>query len=275
MLPSHSKGNGRGRGRYRGDAASILNLFGLQWVGGTGTDPHRYLYWNRWRYVGTPGVPSNPNPHIPALRGGRNDFFQILDYAITQANADNEDTTVNVVDIMSLGASLIDQNDGTPSTDDADVSGAHQLARTLPLSKLPLTVAENSSLAGKTMSPTATDTDPLHPHNPYNWINDPNTGTTKPQPSFTPIVLNHPFTTVGDFGYGLRPEYATNRFQRLDFHTANPNANLFDFFTYNPVDHNYPRAGFVNLNTKNVPVIAAILQSALKKDIDAVPTPNP
>jgi len=274
--PSHSKGKGRGRGRYKGDALSILNLFGLQWVAGTGTDPHLVSYWNHWRYVGTPGVPSNPNPHIPALRGGRNDFFQILDYAITQANADNEDTTVNVVDIMSLGASLIDQNDGTPPADDADVSGTHPTGTHVTI------IETTSDGSGKFVlgwengeAPAATDTNPLQPHNPYNWINDPNTGTTKPRPSFTPIVLNHPFTTVGDFGYGLRPEYATNRFQRLDFHTANPNANLFDFFTYNPVDHNYPRAGFVNLNTKNVPVIAAILQSALKKDIDAVPTPNP
>jgi hypothetical protein len=47
-----------------------------------------------------------------------------------------------------------------------------------------------------------------------------------------------------------------------------------DFFTYNPVDHNYPRVGLVNLNTKNVPVIAAILQSALKKDIDVINPPT-
>jgi hypothetical protein len=274
--PSHGKGKGRGRGRYRGDAASILDLFGLQWVAGTGTDPHLVSYWNRWRYVGTPGVPSNPNPHIPALRGGRNDFFQILDYAITQANADNEDTTVNVVDIMSLGASLIDQNDGTPPADDADVSGIHPTGTHVTI------IETTSDGSGKFVlgwengeATAAADTNPTNPKNPYNWINDPNTGTTKPRPSgFTPIVLNHPFSTTGDLGYGLRPEYTTNRFQRLDFHTVNPNANLFDFFTYNPVDHNYPRAGIVNLNTKNVPVIAAILQSALKKDIDAAPPPN-
>src|SRR5207249_4212591 len=45
--------------------------------------------------------------------------------------------------------------------------------------------------------------------------------------------------------------------------------------TYNPVDHNYPRLGVVNLNTKHVPVMAAILQSALKKDIDTATLPNP
>jgi len=283
--PSHGKGKGRGRGRYKGDAASILNLFGLQWVAGTGTDPHLVSYWNHWRYVGTPGVPSNPNPHIPALRGGRNDFFQILDYVITQANADNEDTTVNVVDIMSLGASLIDQNDGTPPTDDADVSGIHPTGTHVTI------IETTSDGSGKFVLgwenvcpvgapncevPAATDTATPTPHNPYNWIIDPTTGSLKPTPTpgATPIVLNHPFSTVGDFGYGLRPEYAANRFQRLDFHSANPNANLFDFFTYNPVDHNYPRAGLVNLNTKNVPVIAAILQSALKKDIDAAPPPG-
>jgi hypothetical protein len=270
--PSRGKGNGHGRGRYRGDALSILTLFGLQWVAGTGTgDPHLVSYWNHWRYVGTPGVPSNPNPHIPALRGGRNDFFQLLDYVITQANADNEDTSVNVVDIMSLGASLIDQNDAP--ADDLDVTGTH------------VTIIETTSDgSGKFVlgwengeAPAATDTATPTPHNPYNWLIDPTTGSLKPQPSgFTPIVLNHAFSTVGDFGYGLRPEYAANRFKRLDFHTANPNANLLDFFTYNPVDHNYPRAGFVNLNTKNVPVIAAILQSALKKDIDvSPPLPNP
>src|SRR4029453_18040623 len=49
---------------------------------------------------------------------------------------------------------------------------------------------------------------------------------------------------------------------------------LLDFFTYNPVDHNYPRIGIANLNTKNVSVLAAIIQSALKKDIDVSPIPS-
>jgi hypothetical protein len=270
--PSRGKGKGKGRGRYRGDAASILNLFGLQWVAGTGTgDPHLVSYWNHWRYVGTPGVPPNPNPHIPALRGGRNDFFQILDYAMTQANASGEDTDPpNVVDIMSLGASLIDQNDAP--ADDLDVTGTH------------VTIIETTTDgSGKFVlgwengeAPAATDTATPTPHNPYNWLIDPTTGSLKPTPTpgATPMVLNHVFSTVSDFGYGLRPELATSRFKRLDFHTANNNANLLDFFTYNPVDHNYPRAAFVNLNTKNVPVIAAILQSALKKDVD-LPTPTP
>jgi hypothetical protein len=48
-----------------------------------------------------------------------------------------------------------------------------------------------------------------------------------------------------------------------------------DFFTYNPVGGAYPRIGIVNLNTKNAAVIAAILQSALKRDVDVSPLPNP
>jgi hypothetical protein len=275
--PSRGKGKGKGRGRYKGDAASILNLFGLQWVAANAsvTDPHQLAYWNHWRYVGSPGVPPNSNPHVPKLRGGRNDFFQILDYAITQRNANDEDTNVpNVADIMSLGASLIDQND-TPA-DDGDAIGTHPTGTHITIietsndgsGQFVLGWENNEALP-------AADTNPALPLNPYNWIIDPIMHTTKPRPSFTPIVLNHAFSTVGDFGYGLRPEYATNRFQRLDFHTGNNNANLLDFFTYNPVDHNYPRVGIVNLNTKNVPVIAAILQSALKKDVDVSPIPNP
>ena len=124
-----------------------------------------------------------------------------------------------------------------------------------------------------------TDNDPLAPKNPYNWITNDGTATgtkkTPPTAGPTPIVLNHAFSNPGDIGYGLRPEYAANRFQRLDFHTANPNASILDFFTYNPVDHNYPRLGVVNLNTKHVPVLAAVLQNALKKDVDTATLPNP
>src|SRR5262249_29080737 len=76
-----------------------------------------------------------------------------------------------------------------------------------------------------------------------------------------------------DMGYGLRPE---SGFARLDLHSAgSTDAPLLDFFTYNPVDHNYPRIGITNLNTKHVPVLAAILQSALKKDLDTAALPNP
>jgi hypothetical protein len=266
-------GTFRGRGRFTGGAADIRSIFGLKWfVPDLGvTDSHQLAYWGHWQYV----CNDTPCDHIPALRVGSNDFFQVLDYALTQANAQGDDTA-NVADILSLGASLIDQYDNSTaidSTGDLDQDASIPAAR-----KSRVTIIEYSGgrfvLGWETVVPVS---DTTNPYNPSTGIFDPNTGTTKQTPNFTPITLDHAFTTVGDFGYGLRPEATPPaiRFQGLDFHTANSNANLLDFFTYNPVDHKYPRVGVVNLNTRNVPVIAAILQNALKTDVDAAPTPNP
>jgi Tfp pilus assembly protein PilX len=274
----HGNGDGqfKGRGHYRGDALSIRDLFGLAWVPGQPTlyPPYNVKYWGHWLYVGTPPLP-NGNPHIPVLRGGRNDFFQILDYCTGNwANADNDDADPqSVKTILSLGASLFDQYD--EDADDLDTLASPQTGTHVTV------IAYGNSGDQFVLgwengeAPAATDTDPTNPHNPYNWITDTglSTGTRKPLPSFTPIVLNHAFTTVGDLGYGLRTE---GNFSRVDFHTAgSTDAPLLDFCTYNPVDHNYPRIGIANLNTKNEPVIAAILQSALKKDVNISPTPSP
>ena len=62
----------------------------------------------------------------------------------------------------------------------------------------------------------------------------------------------------------------------LNFSSPNfPDAPVLDFFSYNPVSSAYPRAGIVNLYTKNAPVIAAMLAGTLKSDVGASPTPNP
>jgi hypothetical protein len=284
----HGNGNGqgcyKGRGRFRGTPAQIRNLFGLVFVlGDTAvTDPHQLAYWDHWLYVGIPGMPTNCDPgqgcdHIPALRGGSTDFFQILDYGLTQANGDTDDTT-NAADVLGLGASLIDQYDfsGNPSNPAGDDAAPRTNTHTTIIAYNGGFVLgwENNEVKAA-LDPT--DINPLAPHNPYNWITNDgtSTGAKKAPPGFTPIVLDHAFTTVGEFGYGLRTAYAPNPFQRIDFHTANSNAPLLDFFTYNPVGNAYPRLGIVNLNTKNVPVIAAILQSTLKKDVDVTPLPNP
>ncbi len=283
----HGGGGFHGRGHYKGDAAIIRDRFGLVWVPGVTTDAHNVNYWGHWLYVGAPGLPSNPNPHIPLLRGpaSRNDLFQILDFAMTQANDTNDDVDpLNVADVFALGASLIDQYDagdlGQPDDDADPKTGTH------------ITIIKTGSGVGDFVlgwenvgapngdakaADDPTDNDPLAPKNPYNWITNDGTatGTKKTPPTVTPIVLNHAFSNPGDIGYGLRPEYSANRFQRLDFHTDNPNASILDFFAYNPVDHNYPRLAVVNLNTKHVPVLAAVLQNALKKDIDTASLPNP
>ena len=285
---NHGNGSGsfKGRGHYKGDALSIRDLFALAWVpaDATVTDPHNVKYWGHWLYVGTPPLP-NGNPHIPVLRGGRNDFFQILDYCTgNQANADNDDANpVSVANVLALGASLIDQYDdpGSSGTDDTDTVGG---TGGVHITGTHVTIIAYGGTGDQFVLgwengevPAASDTDAAHPKNPYNWITNDGTatGTKKAVPPAgpTPIVLNHAFSTVGDLGYGLRTE---NGFTRVNFHTVgSTDAPLLDFFSYNPVDHNYPRLGIANLNTKNVPVIAAVLQSALKKDVNVSPTPNP
>jgi hypothetical protein len=52
----------------------------------------------------------------------------------------------------------------------------------------------------------------------------------------------------------------------LDFRSTSSEAPVLDFFGYNPVSSSYPRAGIVNLNTKNAPVLATIIKGALSKD---------
>jgi hypothetical protein len=82
-------------------------------------------------------------------------------------------------------------------------------------------------------------------------------------------VLNRSLSTVGEFSYGIDTSIAgvpTAKF--WDSSTSPPFqfAPVLDFFSYNPVSSAYPRAGIVNLYTKNAPVIAAMLKATLKNE---------
>ncbi len=263
-------GNGvgwRGRGRYRGSIRDILGMFGLAWVNGTGTDKSQLAYWGRWQYVGEqqPSEPNNnPLAYIPPLRG-RLEFIKILHYALNVANPDwdplsNDTNLARVVRTLSIAASLIDQYDDSGDTNEQDPgTGGHT------------TIIEYS---GGFILGWENENNPSSPgydvdKDPYAWIIDANTGRTKPRPAAVPIVLNHPFSNVGEFGYGLD---TPNGFQPLSFVTETSNDKaVLDFFTYNPILHTYPRAGILNLNTRNVSVIAAALKAALKNDTIAPP----
>jgi hypothetical protein len=77
-------------------------------------------------------------------------------------------------------------------------------------------------------------------------------------------MLNRPFRNVGEFGYAFRASAAPTATpavpKTLDFSTAaSPDSGILDFFTYNTAT---PRAGIVNLNTKNISVLTAILFNA-------------
>ncbi len=77
-------------------------------------------------------------------------------------------------------------------------------------------------------------------------------------------MINHAFTSVGEFGYGIVTSDTSQ--PTLDFRSTSSDAPVLDFFGYNPVSSSYPRAGIVNLNTKNAPVLATIIKGALSKD---------
>src|SRR6266436_3679035 len=197
-------GNGagwKGRGRYRGSIRDILAMFGLAWVNGAGTDKSQLAYWGRWQYVGEqqPSEPNNqPLAHVPPVRG-RLEFVRILNYALNVANPDwdafsNDTDLGRVARTLSIATSLIDQYDDSGDANERDpTTGSHT------------TIIEYN---GGFVLGWENENNPSNPgyeadRDPYAWIIDPNTGSTKPRPATVPIVLNHPFSNVGEFGYGL------------------------------------------------------------------------
>jgi len=80
---------------------------------------------------------------------------------------------------------------------------------------------------------------------------------------------------VGEYGYGVdtsAPGLPTMDFSPPGF----LDAPVLDFFSYNPISSAYPRAGVVNLYTRNARVLAAMLSSAWKTEAaSANPNPGP
>jgi hypothetical protein len=92
-----------------------------------------------------------------------------------------------------------------------------------------------------------------------------------PYPPANYVLLNRRFENVGEFGYARKTTSGT-----LDF--APPSASqdhdtaILDFFTYNNAGN---RAGIVNLNTRNGPVLASIIRGAWLHDLGLENPPNP
>src|SRR5437016_11392642 len=98
---------------------------------------------------------------------------------------------------------------------------------------------------------------------------NPHRPTPAPAPGGSTQVISHPFSNVGELGYGI--DTSTGSLPALKFWDSSTTppfqyAPVLDFFSYNPISSAYPRAGIVNLYTKNKEVIAAMLKSALKAD---------
>ncbi len=104
-----------------------------------------------------------------------------------------------------------------------------------------------------------------------------------PAPTANPNVISHAFSSVGDFGYGIvtppgsgppAPPPGSTPLPTLDFSPPSfLDAPILDFFSYNPISSAYPRAGIVNLYTRNAPVLAAILAGTLKTNAAASQNP--
>jgi Tfp pilus assembly protein PilX len=77
-----------------------------------------------------------------------------------------------------------------------------------------------------------------------------------------PIVLNRPFRSVGELGH----VFSGTPWKNLDFFTPESgDASLLDLFTLNDTTSTLV-AGKVNLNTRQAPVLAAVLEGAYKDE---------
>jgi hypothetical protein len=87
-----------------------------------------------------------------------------------------------------------------------------------------------------------------------------------------PIILNRPFRNVGELGYAFRDLPWKN----VDFFTPQSgDAGLLDFFCIQESTTTTPLvAGAVSLNTRQAPVLQAILAGAMKDEVNSVTIPS-
>jgi hypothetical protein len=299
---------GKNRNHLCGTPNEIIELFGLFWVkaeviqncpAGNGNCP------GYWRYVdhtgpNPPGDP-DPNPHsVICFRGANQqaDFFQVLHYALNTAlNQTNHcGGTGDQARTFGVGASLIDQYDSGadcltnpwgPGCDlDLHVvngNNGQRYATHTTVIQYGQGNGTNSSAYG--MEPNYDSGDHTNGDDPWQGNcgsnqsgNHPHRPCGAPTPTATNTqVISHAFSNAGELGYGINTSAigGPTPLPTLDFSSPNfPDAPVLDFFSYNPISSAYPRAGIVNLYTKNAPVLAAMLAGTLQTDAAAA-NPNP
>ncbi len=254
IIPGFKIHNGNGIGHQYGlnKKTDVGRLFGLRWVDGNwGSHGDRFTdrdYYGRWQYFHN----INQFPADP-------DFFQIINYATNDAIGVNDPNRIR--NTFQIGAALIDQYDGDDLFD------------------VPPTGPEPTT--GNTI--TIIDYD----GNPLNYVygiegmsyDDPNINLNRPPFAPSPpaalanyVLLNRRFENVGEFGYAYNPASSLTG-ETLDFTSATSHDRaILDFFTYNEAN---PRAGMVNLNTRNGAVLASIIRGAWLRDQGSeIPPPN-
>jgi hypothetical protein len=225
----------------------FAQLFGLVWVNGDFhpntrlTDPNFY---GRWKYIhNLSDWPDSP------------DFFQVINNAM---KIGNNGTAPDPKTVFTVGAALIDQYDTEDLYD------------------------PNPECNGGACGNTITIIDTTGHGNPADYVygiegmsfdnpNDPTLLPARPGPycQYPPplpssyALLNRRFENVGEFGYAYNPG-STTPSKTLDFASSgSKDKPLLDFFTYNAAS---VRDGFVNLNTRNGPVLASIIRGAWLRD---------
>jgi hypothetical protein len=167
------------------DAASIQKYFGLVYVPATPSASPPLA--EHWEYDGTSGRIRQST--IPSLSGSNHDpdLTSLLKYALPSGTS--------VVEILSIGASLIDQIDQRGTNDDT-------------------TWIEYGDPSGPAQKAYGVDQNPAP--------------SPAPRPANV-VVLNRAFRNAGELSYAYR-----NASTNLDFHTpGSTDAPLLDLFTYN------------------------------------------
>ncbi|HEY1579705.1 MAG TPA: hypothetical protein VGF82_21770 [Terracidiphilus sp.] len=258
-----AKGQGKGRGHLCGTQEDIVNLFGLLWVpySASSPDPNGNPLPGHWRYIDHVGKnwdKNNPNPsgHINCWKGPKhqNDFFQILHYALQRLACVGGQQPGNIGRTFAIGASLIDQFDDSSGDEDVDMlvpqGDKKWRTHTTVIEYSPGLFAYGMETADVSYNSNANQY-----HRAYG----------APDPVGNPRILDRAFSNIGEFGYAIDTSSAGQ--PTLNFYQGGSSDRaVLDFFSYNPVSSSYPRAGIINLNTRNEPTLAAVLKGAVSRE---------
>jgi hypothetical protein len=265
VYPGHS-GQGHAWGLQR--HSLFAQLFGLIWVNGNFTPGTRLTdpnYYGHWKYI-----------HNLSQWSANPDFFQIIDYAMNQANGGFVDPN-HVRNTFTVGAAMIDQYDTDDLYDpDPNPPNNGNFGNTITV----IDPAGNGNSADYVNGIEGMSFDNPDPNLGGNPARPGSIGSYCPYPPPAPagyVLLNRRFENVGEFGYAYNPA-STLTSKTLDFESStSKDKPLLDFFTYNTAGEpgtTPSRAGIVNLNTRNGPVLASIIRGALLNDPGAENTPT-
>ena len=265
-LPWYYPGNhGQGHAYGKQRKNDFEGLFNLQWVPGTFqgdrfSDPN---YYGHWRYTGLLSANNNPPLKVDSTHLTP-DFFQIIDYAMNQAIGIPPNAPNHMRNTFNIGAALIDQYDSDDLHDSPpDGSPSGNTITIIDYDGNPLNYAYGIEALSFT-----------DPHDPQHGVDRPPFAPPSPpglpgslppnSPPTNYVRLNRRFENVGEFGYAWNPANTAGSMTLNFASAASPDRALLDFFTYNVASD---RAGIVNLNTRNAPVLASIIRGAWLHDV--------